>query len=593
MRLLRRVTQTLTIGVVVASLVSCDRSSIEQPPAQVDSQQQASSTSTEEERQEWSLEEADRKYLWDLEHHSNVLVKHGFASLVKALQEQDAAVLERALSDDFVGEILDDPTRIVIEDEVTRATREQQPAKSRPLTRSELVEFLLEGRSDFNVTPKVRFDVKVILPDSRDNLDGSWKSTCVMRIWGERQEGQPGDFVLMFQLTHERPTKERMAEAGWIRTLTIEQVATSTSERYLFREAHADFKIDRDLLYNNWDNDDKSQNTGGIYACDFNRDACTDLLITDINPQASSLYQGLPGGGFEDVTADVGLRVIRRELPDINAAFVDLDSDGWEDLVFARGDVFRNLDGRRLVNVTPQSNLPLHTQGIPSSSVSVVDFDRDGQMDLYISRRGGLPTSWLEDTKENPATNLLLRNLGNWKFDDVTARSRTGGDARSTFTSLWLNANDDLWPDLYVINEFGDGALYVNQTGNSFHQIDVDETTDDFGAMGASCGDIDNDGKIDLYVSSMYSKAGSRVTANLPKDVYPAEVHAKLRRLISGSEFYQNEGSLTFSPRGEAYQIHDVGWSWGPTLADFDNDGWLDLFATAGYMSRDRTKPDG
>ena len=40
-------------------------------------------------------------------------------------------------------------------------------------------------------------------------------------------------------------------------------------------------------------------------------------------------------------------------------------------------------------------------------------------------------------------------------------------------------------------------------------------------------------------------------------------------------------------------QVHAVGWAWGPSLADFDNDGWLDIYAPAGYMSRDRTKPDG
>ena len=67
----------------------------------------------------------------------------------------------------------------------------------------------------------------------------------------------------------------------------------------------------------------------------------------------------------------------------------------------------------------------------------------------------------------------------------------------------------------------------------------------------------------------------------------------KLDRLISGSEFYQNDGGLNFRAEATRLQIHDVGWAWGPTLADINNDGWLDLFATAGYMSRDRTKPDG
>ena len=40
-------------------------------------------------------------------------------------------------------------------------------------------------------------------------------------------------------------------------------------------------------------------------------------------------------------------------------------------------------------------------------------------------------------------------------------------------------------------------------------------------------------------------------------------------------------------------QVHAIGWAYGPVLADLDNDGWLDLYATAGHMSRDRAKPDG
>jgi hypothetical protein len=91
----------------------------------------------------------------------------------------------------------------------------------------------------------------------------------------------------------------------------------------------------------------------------------------------------------------------------------------------------------------------------------------------------------------------------------------------------------------------------------------------------------------------MYSKAGNRVVGNLPEGLYSDEVMAKLKRLVQGSRLYHNDGNLKFSEVGRSFQVHDVGWAWGTAMADFNNDGWLDIYATAGYMSRDRAKPDG
>jgi hypothetical protein len=400
-------------------------------------------------------------------------------------------------------------------------------------------------------------------------------------------------------LDFERPTKQRMSQPAWILGWSIEQVAATRSTRLLFEELTEEYQLNSSHLFNNWQSAQKAQNTGGLYAGDFNRDGCTDLLITDINPSGNSLLKGLPDGGFEDVTAELNLLAIRKSYPEAGTSFAglyallcDLNSDGWEDLVFANGQVWQNIEGRRFLNVTIYSNLRRFS-GSLSTCLSTADFDRDGKMDLYVCRPGGRPNSWLQDTKDAPERNILLRNLGDWQFEDATARSGADGGARSTFTALWFDANNDLWPDLYVINEFGDGALYVNQTDGTFRPMDTGERTDDFGSMGATCGDIDNDGNIDLYLAGMYSKAGSRVVGNLPVGVYPDDIMRKLRRLISGSEFYQNDGGLKFTALGEAYQLHDVGWAWGPTMADFNNDGWLDIFATAGYMSRDRSKPDG
>jgi hypothetical protein len=91
----------------------------------------------------------------------------------------------------------------------------------------------------------------------------------------------------------------------------------------------------------------------------------------------------------------------------------------------------------------------------------------------------------------------------------------------------------------------------------------------------------------------MYSKAGSRIIGNVLPNTYPEEVMAKMRSFVSGSQLWQNRGGLKFEPVGKKLHVNGVGWAYGAALVDLDNDGWLDLFATCGFVSQSRTEPDG
>ena len=167
------------------------------------------------------------------------------------------------------------------------------------------------------------------------------------------------------------------------------------------------------------------------------------------------------------------------------------------------------------------------------------------------------------------------------------------GGRRSTFSSVWFDANNDNRPDLYVIHEYGNGVLLINKPDGTFEERELADRAADFGSMGLACGDIDNDGNIDLYVASMYSKSGNRVIGNLKDDSYDDEVMLKLKRMVAGSQLYRNLGDLKFDPVGKKLDLSGIGWAYAPALTDLDNDGFLDLYATSGFMSRSRDKPDG
>jgi hypothetical protein len=535
---------------------------------------------------ELELPAAERKYIWQIEHRGNLLVKHGFGPLSAALRAADRAALTRLLADDFRGTDLRDPDRIA---SAGFARVERLQDSGRPpaaLSREAFVDRLFAFRNQFPVPPQVKIALMTLSPKVRGQLGGPWEGTAQLRLAGEHAPGAPAEVVATVRYELGEPTEAGLARPGWLRAAGFTQVLSARAPHYLFAEVARERGLNPDRWHDNWGGGEFRPSTGGVYVCDFDRDGILDVLVTDLNGVA--LYRGRPGGRFEDVTAAVGLPP--RPAGGLVAAWADLDGDGWPDLILS-GRVYRNEAGRRFADVTARSNLRLPAD---ISGITVADYDRDGRLDLYLTRTGRPGgNSWLDGHSDNPRGNTLYRNKGDWQFEDVTKAAGAGGDRRSTFAAAWLDANNDGWPDLLVPNEFGDGLLLVNKGDGTFEPRPLADRPADFGTMGLAVGDVDNDGNIDIYCANMYSKAGARVIGNLAPDAYPPDVMEKMRRFVAGSQLHLNKGGLTFEQAGVRRQVAAVGWAYGAALADLDNDGWLDVYATAGYLSQDRTQPDG
>ncbi len=538
--------------------------------------------------EELSLPEAERKYLWDVEHHGNLLSKFGFGPLAAALRQGDAAALSRLLADDFAGADLREPRRVLAATDFAEVER-LQDAGGPPvaLDREAFAARLLEFRKVFaGAAPKAKLSLMTLSPKRRGQLDGAWEGTAQLRLHGEHAKGAPAEVVVVLRYETPRPTQEALSRPGWLRAAAVQQVLTAKAPRYLFTEVARQRGLDPSALHDNWTAPSFHPITGGVYVCDFDRDGHLDVLVTDL--RGCTLYGGRSGGSFEEVTTRYGLprQTVNRPV----ATWADLDGDGWEDLVLA-GRFYRNEAGQRFTDCTQKSNVRVPDN---AANVVVADYDGDGRLDLYVclSGRPG-DRSWLEGTTGDVQSNYLYRNLGDWLFHDVTRASGAGGGRRSTFTAAWLDANDDGRPDLHVPNEFGDGVLLVNKGDGTFREQALADRPADFGTMGLAAGDVDNDGRIDLYCANMYSKAGTRVIGNLAPGAYPPAVLEKMRRFVAGSQLHLNKGGLKFEQAGTRMQVAAVGWAYGAALADLDNDGWLDLYAPAGFVSRNRDQPDG
>jgi HEAT repeat protein len=534
------------------------------------------------------LPEGERKYLWEVENLGNHLNKDGFAALAKALAAEDAKALSRLLADDFAGADLRDPVAVRSSTEYAQVERLDDAGRPpAPLSRDGFVARLLSFRKPFGAgRPQVKLVMMTLGPADRGNLDGPWRGNAQLRLHGEHARGAPAEVVAVIGYEVPRPTPEALAKPGWLRAATVRSVFTAKAPRYLFADATKARGLDASRLHDNWHSVAFHASTGGAYVCDFDRDGALDVLLTDVT--GSALYRGKPAGGFEDVTERVGLG--KGGLTAAATAWIDIDGDGWDDLIVGLR-VFRNVEGRAFEEYTGRARL-----GIPHDATNLVvaDYDRDGRLDVYVARTGKLGRrSWLEGHCANAKGNLLLRNKGGWAFENVTRAAGAGGDRRSTFTAAWLDADGDGWPDLHVPNEFGDGVLLINTRDGKFRPQRLADRPADFGTMGLAVGDVDNDGRIDVYCANMYSKAGTRVIGNLKPDAFPPQTMEKFRRFVAGSQLHLNRGGMKFEQAGQKMRIAAVGWAYGTALADLDNDGFLDVYGTAGYVSRDRDEPDG
>jgi hypothetical protein len=490
------------------------------------------------------LPEEDRKYLWDVEHHGNVLVKHGFAPFAEALQKGDTAALRRLLAEDFAGGDLRQPRRTHVANafaEVDRIQNVGQP--SAPLSRAAFVARLLELRKLFpGEPPKVKLALMQLSPRVRERLGSDWEGTAQLRLHGEHARGPPAEVVVQFRYRIASPTKEALAGPGWLRSAEVQQVLTAKAPHYLFAEVGRQRGLDASQLTDNWKCDTIRPTTGGVYVCDFDRDGFLDALLTDVG---CHLYRGGPRGVFEDVTARCGLRATRFSTH--ATAWADLDGDGWDDLIL--GDrIYRNEAGVRFIDYTDRCNLRL-----PSGpgNLAVADCDRDGKLDLYVAYPGRPGArSWL-DGKSNTEGNRLYRNRGDWQFEDVTPAAPVANGARRSRPPA--GRQQRRWPDLRAERVWRRPTA-GEQPRRHFYRPPPGESPADFGPWGWRQKTWTTAASI--CMANMYSKAGTRVIANLPPYAYQPHVMEKMRRFVAGGQLHLNRGDLKFQQVGPQMQRH-------------------------------------
>src|ERR1041385_257720 len=334
---------------------------------------------------------------------------------------------------------------------------------------------------------------------------------------------------------------------------------------------------------------------GGVAIFDFDNDGRMDLFFTngaalkermskdDLPDQTqpkywNRLYQQQPDGSFKDVTERAGLKGVGYSM---GVAAADYDNDGYVDLFVTgyRSDrLYHNNGDGTFTDVT--SKLPKITNGW-STSAGWFDYDHDGRLDLFIARYmdwdfesgvmfcGG-PTSALRadchPDNFKGAANILLHQRSDGSFEDVSKSSGIADPSGKALGVAFADFDNDGWTDVFVANDSVRQSLYRNKGNGTFEDIAVisgaayDEDGRTFAGMGVDTADFDNDGYVDVFITTLSN-----------------EKYA----------LYRNNGDLTFTYVTNTTgigQITLLNAGWGVRFVDVDNDGWRDLFVAQSHV---------
>lgn len=321
----------------------------------------------------------------------------------------------------------------------------------------------------------------------------------------------------------------------------------------------------------------------GAAAADFNNDGWIDLFVCGAD--RNYLYLNDGKGHFKDVSHEVGLDNVE---PCVAPVAFDYDNDGDTDVFLTNvGSQMLlhnhvNKDGSfKFEDISVKAHVNHEAIGF---SAAVGDVNGDGLPDVYVTSYNYygqvVPDSWYK--AKNGTANLLFINNGDGTFTEQAAKWGVD-DRRWSYAAELVDIDGDGKLDLYVVNDFGEKALFMNKGDHFVDEAEARGVIDPGNGMGVSFGDYNNDGLLDLHVTNMSSTAGNRILTRLfPKDTPKENV---LKKLAAGNSLYQNMGKGMFHDVTSDIGGLSGGWAWGGGFIDFDNDGWEDLYSPNGFIS--------
>lgn len=368
---------------------------------------------------------------------------------------------------------------------------------------------------------------------------------------------------------------------------------------------------------------------GGVAVGDVDNDGWPDIFFTS-GPKKNRLFRQTAPMKFADVTATAKLD--SGDAWSAGAAMVDIDNDGDLDIYVCNYDtpnhLFINNGKGAFEEQAKQFGLDFVGAG---HTPTFCDYDRDGDLDFYLMTnffydprgktnkqiagilngrpsilpgfqkyygitrvtKGAQPGTIAIDHDSIGQPDRLVRNNGDGTFTDVSKTAGIKGNGKGN-SATWWDYNEDGWPDIYVGNDFKDpDRLYRNNGDGTFTNTTetmVPHTT--WYSMGADFADLDGDGALDFAIADMSGTNHFKQKTAMGAMSDSAEfLNTAVPRQYMRNAVYVNSRGGRFIEAAHLTGLANSDWTWTVRLADFDNDGRVDVFFSNG-MSRDLNDSD-
>ena len=325
--------------------------------------------------------------------------------------------------------------------------------------------------------------------------------------------------------------------------------------------------------------------SAGLALFDYDNDGDVDIYFlngapmrgtTVDKPPTNAMYRNDGNWNFTDVTEQTSLGDTGYGL---GVAVADYDNDGDQDVYlnnYGPNVLYRNNGNGTFTDVTQTAQLANGFQ--VGAGTNFLDMDKDGDLDLFVGNylefsydghvtktTKGVPV-YANPRFYKPVPDTLFRNNGDGTFTDVTEACGIAQHLGWAMGTVCCDFDADGDTDIFVANDVAENFLFVNDGTGKFEEMALisgtayDLAGNSQGSMGVDCGDYDNDGRMDFYMTSFQTQLTS------------------LYRNVGGGIF-DEMSLLTNAASGTHPNV-----TWGNSIVDFDNDGDRDIFVACGHL---------